>query len=118
VDLALAEDDIALMRTLVDILEPFEDAIKKFEAEKEPTIHHVIPQFLLLKTHVVPKDGDSEVTACLRRRLSAQLEDKFAKSIAMRHKMGAFFWPRFAGMKFLSDEERAEVITGSGCPSK
>lgn len=41
----LSEGDAVLMLNLIYVFEPFEKAIKKFEASKVRTIQHVIPQY-------------------------------------------------------------------------
>ena len=105
----LSDDDIELVKSLIAVLNPFETAIKKFEAEKVPTIQHVYPQYLNLKKATAPKEGDCEVISRLKARLRWQLEEKLHKNITLRHKMGAFFWPKFASLNILSDEDKAEV---------
>lgn len=99
------------MLDMIAMLEPFERAIKKFEASKVPTIQHVIPRYKKLKKHLQPKEDDSDVMAQFRTVLLRELEEKIPKNITMRHKMGLFFWPKFASLPNTPNDERAEVCT-------
>lgn len=110
-DLTLSNEDVALMKSLIESLEPFNGAIKKFEGEKMPTIHHVYPQYLKLKSATATRRGDASVMAKFKERLRFHLEDKMKKNISMRHKLGAFFYPKFASLNIFSPEEKVEVRT-------
>lgn len=111
-ELLLSPEDIALMHAVIDTLTPFETAIKEFEKEKEPTIHHVLPQYVTLKAKLKPKGTDSAVILKFKRQLETQLDIKLGGNIIMRHKMGAFFWPKFACSleDLMSEAEKDEVI--------
>lgn len=110
-DLLLSDQDIQIIQDFIKILEPFEEAIKKFEGSKEPTIQNVVPQYHKLKSVVRPKAGDTLLTAKFRSLLQRELEDKFFNNISQRHKLGVFLWPKFASLPFMGEEERSEVRT-------
>jgi hypothetical protein len=97
------------MLDLIKVLVNFETAILKFEASKEPTIQHVVPQYLQLKSVDAPKATDSEVMSKFRKSLDRQLELKFKPNITMRHKMALFLWPKFSSLAVLPVEEHPEV---------
>ncbi|KAE8740528.1 hypothetical protein FOCC_FOCC013955 [Frankliniella occidentalis] len=110
-DLIISEEEIIMMNDLVDLLKPFEVAIKRFEKEKEPTIQHVLPQYFTLKKHVAPRLGAalSPPIVKLRALLDEQLTVKYLPNIKDRHKVGAFLWPMCAELPFLCEEEREQV---------
>lgn len=107
--LRLSDRDIDAMVSLIKLFKPFNVAIKTFEREKEPTIQHVYPQYLVLKRKLAPKLEDSAAILKLKDRLSRQLETKFFPNIGERHKIGTFLWPKTAQLAFLPVEEREKV---------
>ncbi|XP_052127958.1 zinc finger protein 618-like [Frankliniella occidentalis] len=107
--LILSDDDVDAMVSLVKLLKPFNVAIKKFEREKEPTIQHVYPQYLVLKRKVEPNIEDPAAIRKLKENLSRQLKDKFLPNIGERHKIGAFLWPKSVQLAFLPEEDREKV---------
>lgn len=110
--MTLSEEDKNLMSAMIPILTSFEKTIENFEASKVPTIQHVLPTYKELTKDTDPKVGEHEAIRELRSRLKKQLEQNFYKKISMRHKLGAFFWPRLIkslGPGILPEEETAEV---------
>ncbi|KAK3928927.1 E3 SUMO-protein ligase ZBED1 [Frankliniella fusca] len=108
--LSLNDSDLAIMDDMIPLLEVFERAVEAFEAEKQPTVQHVLPQFKLLTRATSPKPTDSPTIANLRRLMAWQLKDKFAPNITMRQKLGTLFSPQFKSLaNLLSAEEIAEV---------
>ncbi|KAK3932332.1 Transposable element Hobo transposase [Frankliniella fusca] len=108
--LVLKTEDTDLMLQVIDILKPFEGAIKKFEFSKSITIQHVIPQYRKLQKFLAPNTDDSPNAAVFRAALLQQLENKVPGNISMRHKMGMFFWPRFASLPGFSETERTQIL--------
>ncbi|KAK3922255.1 Zinc finger BED domain-containing protein DAYSLEEPER, partial [Frankliniella fusca] len=109
-NIILSKDDQNIMGELIPILSRFEEAIKKFERDKEPSIIHVYPQYLQLQDALAPRFEDSAVIANLRSLLDRELLKKFYVNITSRHMIGMFLWPRFASLPHISVEERAEVL--------
>ncbi|KAK3919727.1 E3 SUMO-protein ligase ZBED1 [Frankliniella fusca] len=102
-------DDVANMLSLVPVLEAFETAIKKFEAEYTPTIHQVVPQYYCLLGAVQVKEGDTDLTKILKGKLEVQLNLKYKNKISMRQKVAYLLWPRYKHMRAFSDDEKTEV---------
>ncbi|KAK3916616.1 Transposable element Hobo transposase, partial [Frankliniella fusca] len=102
-------DDVANMLSLVPVLEAFETAIKKFEAEYTPTIHQVVPQYYCLLGAVQVKEGDTDLTKILKGKLEVQLNLKYKNKISMRQKVAYLLWPRYKHMPAFSDDEKTEV---------
>ncbi|XP_034238513.1 uncharacterized protein LOC117643631 isoform X2 [Thrips palmi] len=108
--LALTEEETTLMLHIIELLRPIQSAIKVLEASKVPTIHHVIPRFTTLRKHLQPKQEDSQDIMVFRATLLKELERKVAPNISLRHKMGLFFWPKFASLPNMSEHEKTEVL--------
>ncbi|KAK3915978.1 Transposable element Hobo transposase [Frankliniella fusca] len=114
-DLVLSEDDVKLMSDMIPLLAQFEKAVKVFEAEKIPTIQHVLPQHKILQAATAPHPGDSVEISRMRRLMSRQIKEKFGANITVRHKLGAFFTPQFKSLQtLLTEAEIAEARVEQG----
>ena len=104
----LADIDLALLDSVVKLLQPFHDATLALEGNDFPTIHHVYQWYIKLKRVVIEKYSDFSFVKFLKKKALYALTEKF--EITAIHKLALFLHPKFKSMRALQESERNEVF--------
>lgn len=98
------------LKILVDFLAPFKTSTDDVEATQHPTLHKVIPNFLLISEHLEDKPSDpsciTEVKAIVREYWHSNIEN----CITIHHKLALFLHPNTKKLRTLTDDEKRTVF--------
>ncbi|KAK3907808.1 Transposable element Hobo transposase [Frankliniella fusca] len=98
------------LKQFLDLLTPFKVESVKLQAEKTPTLQHVVLSRAALADHCQqPSQGQDQLITVLKERIHLQLERVY--KCEMRHKMANFLWPSSRKLRMMTNEERSEVHT-------
>ncbi|XP_055625949.1 uncharacterized protein LOC129768367 [Toxorhynchites rutilus septentrionalis] len=90
------------------ILAPFKEPIKSLVSESTVTISEVVLWKKKLERHFRVEDRDDEYMKTIKEAF--QIEIKQSLKLHDYHKIAVFLDPKFKGLRFLTEEERAETL--------
>lgn len=78
------------------------------EADKAPTLHIVVPQWMSLLRHCTLTASDDDVTISLKEATRQELELR-KTCVTDVHRMATFFYPCMKSLRMLDEVERTNV---------
>lgn len=98
------------LKILVEFLTPFKTSTDDVEATRHPTLHKVIPNFLLIDEHLQSKTSDpsclNEIKGIVREYWHSNIENH----ITMYHKVALFLHPKTKGLRTMTYDEKQMVF--------
>lgn len=105
---AINNIDIGDIRILLQLLQPFKQCLESLSSDEQTTLNEVYLWKKKLIKHCQKLEEDTTFTKFFKSELLQLLSDEM--KIDELHKVAVFLDPNFKNLKFLSEEERLEVI--------
>ena len=110
-DLMPSDTEFSTLETFVSVMKPLVEITEAIGGEQWITISTVRPLLhKLMKSHLVPSASDNSLTRTIKTTLLTDLENRYADELLKFLTKATLLDPRFKSLKFLSQEERKEVI--------
>ncbi|XP_067673810.1 E3 SUMO-protein ligase ZBED1-like [Haliotis asinina] len=107
----LSEGDVRSLEQLLEILRPLKGATEVFCEEKTPTISIVAPMLHLIRSQMIPLEGDYGLMKDVKEVVLTDLGKRY-NSTKVKHMLhySSATDPRFKTVPFLNDEEKSSVF--------
>ncbi|XP_067648865.1 E3 SUMO-protein ligase ZBED1-like [Haliotis asinina] len=107
--------DVRNVEQLVEILRPLKGVTEVLCEEKTPTISIVAPMLHLIRSQMIPLEGDSGLMKDVKEAILTDLGKRYnsPKVKQILHRSSAAD-PRFKTLPFLNDEEKSSVFADLG----
>lgn len=102
--------NIIEINSVLRMFAPFEEASKKLEGSKYPTIHLVIPSIYKLKKFCISDSKDNEITNKIKSILNELLSSTVLPNLTKYHKLALFLFPPTNKLLQFSSLEKIDII--------
>lgn len=109
----LSDTEWAIAKSILILLEAVDEVTTVLSGEKYSTLPWCLPLLFGLRDCAKPDDQDSQVLACIKRKLTDQLNERFNLDnleIDSPFVLASALDPRFRKLSFLSSAQRKEVV--------
>lgn len=105
--------NISLIKGIIKLLKPFEEASKTLEGEKYATIHLVFAYINGLKNTCLPENDDIDIIKKFKEILNDHISSVVIQNMTITHKIALFLFPPANKLVHFSEDER--VLVKSEC---
>ena len=110
-DLLLTEEEMASLRGIISVLEPFKTATTLLSSQEKVTSSIMLPMLHKLRSSSEPKEGDTDVQQACREAILQDLRNRYTTAgVTKFMELSASLDPRFKLLPFLTAPQRAEAL--------
>lgn len=111
-ELMPTDSEFATLEAFISVMKPLVEITEAIGGEKWITISTIRPILhKLLKSSFVPSSDDSAQVKSFKKVLLTDLQDRYTGDVLMFLSKATMLDPRFKGLKFLTREERDDVVS-------
>ncbi len=111
-DLMPSDTEFSTLETFVSVMKPLVDITEAIGGEKWITISTVRPLLhKLLQSHLLPSSDDNSLTRTIKKTILTDLQNRYVDETLQNLNKATLLDPQFKSLKFLSQEERKDVVS-------